>query len=567
MLYAALATDYDGTIALHGKVPDATVEALRWLKQRAKTLILVTGRELPELQELFPEIGLFDAVVAENGALLFLPGEGELRALADPPPPALVEELRLRDVSPLSVGSSVIATWSPHETVVLELIRELGLEWQITFNKGAVMCLPPGINKASGLAHALLQLKLSPLNVIAVGDAENDHAFLKTCGYSVAVANALDAVKQEVDWVTRADHGAGVCELIHAWMAEPETFGTQIERHALTIDSAAGEPLHLFPAKHSILIAGGSGAGKSSFAMALMELILGTGAQLIGIDPEGDYEGIEGMSHLGTPERPPSVEEACALLDDPQASLMLSLLALSAHDRPAFLAQIMAPLSELRATLGRPHWILVDEAHHFLPAEADLPAAAQPKALPGSIFITVDPRSVAADILRSVNLLIVSGSDPGLVIDHFCAIAECRAPPLPPEPKEGEAWIWDLAANKIALANAPIARADHQRHIRKYAEGHLSDERSFFFRGPENRLNLRARNLLAFLELANGVDDETWLYHLSEADYSSWLREAIGDDELADEVEEVEVENPKDADKSRTLIRSAIERRYTAPTE
>ena len=85
---------------------------------------------------------------------------------------------------------------------MLEAIRELGLEWQIIFNKGAVMVLPPGVNKASGLAAALEELQLSPLNVVGIGDAENDHAFLTLCGCSVAVANALDAVKATADVVT-----------------------------------------------------------------------------------------------------------------------------------------------------------------------------------------------------------------------------------------------------------------------------------------------------------------------------------------------------------------------------
>ena len=47
------------------------------------------------------------------------------------------------------------------------------------FNKGAVMILPSGVNKATGLAAALEELGLSPHNVVGVGDAENDHAFLE----------------------------------------------------------------------------------------------------------------------------------------------------------------------------------------------------------------------------------------------------------------------------------------------------------------------------------------------------------------------------------------------------
>ena len=58
-------------------------------------------------------------------------------------------------------GRVIVATWEPYETMVLETIRDLGLELQVIFNKGAVMVLPAGVNKATGLACALEQLGLS----------------------------------------------------------------------------------------------------------------------------------------------------------------------------------------------------------------------------------------------------------------------------------------------------------------------------------------------------------------------------------------------------------------------
>ena len=82
-------------------------------------------------------------------------------------------------MSPLSVGRSIVATWEPNEGLVLQAIKELGLELEIIFNKGAVMILPSGVNKATGLVAALDELELSPHNVIGVGDAQNDHAFLQ----------------------------------------------------------------------------------------------------------------------------------------------------------------------------------------------------------------------------------------------------------------------------------------------------------------------------------------------------------------------------------------------------
>jgi hydroxymethylpyrimidine pyrophosphatase-like HAD family hydrolase len=213
MKYHALATDYDGTIAHDGVVDDATLEALRQARDAGLRLVMVTGRELTDLFNTFPHAGLFDLVVAENGAVLYNPASRTIETLAPGPPASLVERLA-RDAVPISVGHSIVATVEPYEHQVLAAIRDLGLEWHVIFNKGAVMALPAEVTKATGLAPALAALGVETDRTVGVGDAENDQAFLRMCGLAVAVANALPAVKDMADVVTRGARGAGVTELI-----------------------------------------------------------------------------------------------------------------------------------------------------------------------------------------------------------------------------------------------------------------------------------------------------------------------------------------------------------------
>ncbi len=219
MRYLALATDYDGTLATDGRVDEETLAALRRLRDSDRRLIMVTGRQLDDLLNVFPHLDLFEQVVVENGALLYQPVTREEKLLGEPPPKEFIKALQERGVDPLSVGRAIVATWHPHETTVLEVIRHLGLELQVIFNKNAVMVLPSGVNKASGLSAALSELGLSPHNTVGVGDAENDHAFLDFCGYGVAVANALPMLKEHADFVTQGARGAGVVELIDKLIA------------------------------------------------------------------------------------------------------------------------------------------------------------------------------------------------------------------------------------------------------------------------------------------------------------------------------------------------------------
>ena len=220
MPYLALATDYDGTLASRGTVEPDTMEALCRLAATGRKLILVTGRRVDDLVRVFPEVAIFDRVVAENGPLVYRPQTRETRILSQPPPAAFIDELRRRGVQPLTLGQVFVATEQPNERVVLAVISELGLDLHVILNKGAVMVLPASVNKATGLRAALDELGLSPQAVVGIGDAENDEAFLAMCGCGVAVANALDSLKAQADHVTSGEDGAGVREVIDSLISD-----------------------------------------------------------------------------------------------------------------------------------------------------------------------------------------------------------------------------------------------------------------------------------------------------------------------------------------------------------
>lgn len=214
MRFQALATDYDGTLADHGVVGAETLARLEEFRASGRKLILVTGRELPDLAIVFPRLDLFDRMVVENGAVLYDPLTRGKRILAPAPPRTFVDALDRRGVRPLSVGDVIVSAGRPHERIALQVIRDLKLELQVILNQDSIMVVPAGVDKASGLNTALGELGLSHEQVVGVGDAENDHAFLNICGYSVAVANALPALKKVADLTTRGAHGAGVVELM-----------------------------------------------------------------------------------------------------------------------------------------------------------------------------------------------------------------------------------------------------------------------------------------------------------------------------------------------------------------
>ena len=219
----AFAADYDGTLAINGRISRDLIDALIQLRDSGRKLILVTGRQKDDLGLNFPQYSIFDRVVFENGALLYRPESsdlGELLLLTEKAPEPLIQLLKQRHVEPLSIGYCILATTTHHESTVVQCIKELGFNYSIILNKGSVMILPQGVNKGSGLLTALKELGISPSQTVGIGDGENDTDLLRVCGRSYAVVDATPGLKSIAQHVTRGGAHEGPLEVIHYLLEE-----------------------------------------------------------------------------------------------------------------------------------------------------------------------------------------------------------------------------------------------------------------------------------------------------------------------------------------------------------
>lgn len=569
MRYLALVTDYDGTLASDDKVSEQTVHALERLKTSGRRVILITGRRLDDLLAVCPGARLFDIVVAENGAIVYDPGSREETRLANPPTKRLIQELRARGVEPLEIGQVVVATHAPHRVAVQDVIWELGLEAQVIGNRGAVMVLPAGVNKATGLEYALRELGLSRHEVVGIGDAENDHSFLERCECAAAVANAASSIKAIAALVTSADNGNGVIELVDQLIADDlrQLEGSLSQNLILLGTRADGTVVYLPPYGHNMLVAGPSGCGKSTLTAGVIERLIEKDYQVCVIDPEGDYGAMRDVVALGNQWRSPSIAEVLSILEDPKVNVSVNLLGIPLDDRPDFFAQLIPNLQAMRARTGRPHWLVVDEAHHMLPSTWGHAESVLPQQLHETILVTVHPDHVAPAILTPIDMVLAIGHSPEETLEKFAGATD--QPPLA-WPKELSyqsdavvAWFLQDGQPPFAM-HAQRGRTERIRHHRKYAEGNLRWH-SFYFRGPDNRHNLKAQNLVVFCQIAEGIDEATWLYHLRRGDYSRWFRHAIKDERLADETERVERRGDLAPWETRQMIQELVNARYTLP--
>ena len=565
MLYHALAVDYDGTLATDGVVDDATVAALRRMRESGRRVVLVTGRVLDQLLAIFPQIGLCNLVVAENGALLYDPGTEEQTPLIDAPPPKFIETLARRGVPQIEVGRVIVATWEPHETTVLQTIRDLGLELQIIFNKGAVMVLPTGVNKATGLRAALHKLCLSPHNAVSIGDAENDEAMLKLCDASAAVDNALNVVKQQVDLVMKGARGAGVTELIDELLENDlNKLHRRPGKGILMGADLAGNHFRVPVYGTRVLVTGGPASGKSKFATSMIEQLMEQHYQICIIDPEGDYQDMNEPVVLGTLQQPPAVEEVLQVIADPEKSCVVSLFGAPREEQPVIFAKLLRALMEHRSATGRPHWYFIDEAHYPLPAKWQPVEDLHLEVLRSVMYITAFPDQLPEMILRNVDLFVAIGDDPVKNLAQYCELLKEPAPQLPPafDIEAPRTLAWWRGLGPPAWIRPVPARSEHQRHRHGYLEGDMDPEHRFYFRGPRHELNLGAQNLRVFVQLGEGVDDETWLHHLRQGDYTRWFRQVIQDEDLARVAERAAHNGNISAADTRRAVFDLIRKKY-----
>jgi hypothetical protein len=416
--------------------------------------------------------------------------------------------------------------------------------------------------------HALRKLGLSYHEVLAVGDSANDHSFLDRSECAVAVANAEASIKAIAAFVTLGESGAGVAELIDQLLQDDlASRHDSLRQPMLTLGTRlTGEQVTVPPYGVNILIAGPSASGKSTTTTAILEQLTTHDYQFCVVDPEGDYGTLDGVITLGNERHSVFVGEVLALLEDPKINLNVNLLGIPLADRPGFFSQLFPNLQAMRTRTGRPHWIVLDEAHHLLPPEWGHFGDILPRSLQGVIFVTVHPEHLAAGVLSSVDVAVAIGPTPKETLSEVAAgVAKNLEWPddLSYQPRTAAAWF-PRGDDPPFSMNLIRSRSERIRHQHKYAAGDMKD-RSFYFRGAFNQHNLRAQNLTIFSQIAEGIDEETWLHHLHRGDYSIWFRDLIKDRYLADQTQRIEQRRDLAPAETRALVVNLIRGRYTLP--
>ena len=548
MKFSVLALDYDGTIARDGALDPDVRDAMGEARARGIVVVLVTGRILSDLREQLGEFGFVDAVVAENGAVLAFPN-GQPRLLGDPPPQVFLDELRRRGIEH-KAGQCIVEADADSAPQMLPAIRELELPLVLLFNRRRVMVLPQAISKGNGLREALKVFRLSLHNTIAIGDAENDHDLLAQCEIAVAVAWGSPALQKEADQIIDGDGPRAVAGYIRHAAEELRLPRGRIGRHRITLGTAEdGCPLAYSVHGRNMLIVGDPQSGKSWITGLACEQMILEGYSVCVIDPEGDYtelDALPGVAVLGGQPRPPDMPDVARALRHFDLSVVVDLSRSPYEEKVSYLKTILPMLASLRRTTGRPHRIVVDEAHYFL-HEANIKELLDLE-LGAYTVVTYRPSDLHPDLRRDLEVVIVKRlTHLPEVQTLFSMVAGVKTAP------EWISAIGTLAINEAALLPG-IEEAEgklrlfrlaprmtrHVRHRMKYFDIPLAGGEGFVFTDNGKAIGPPARSLRQFVMLLASIPTSSLRGHAQRRDFSRWIANVFHDHQLASNIRKVE---------------------------
>jgi hypothetical protein len=549
MFFKALAFDFDGTLASADRIGPGVREALERARQAGARLVLVTGRTFFELNRVCDCLELFEAVVAENGAVLYYPGSAMIRDQGPAPPNRLLAELDRRGIL-YQVGRVIVGVARADEASVREALAATGVNRDLVYNRAALMLLPAGVSKGTGVQNALRFLGLSFHDVLAFGDAENDLPFFEVCGWRACPADAMPMVKERADWIFPGENGAAVAAAVVGPILQgllPVQFSA---RHRIPLGWAAetSEPVAIPARGVNVLVHGDPLSGKSWLAGALVERLVAARYAVCVIDPEGDYQVLSRLVAV-TWAAIHSERDMVRLLGRLEGNLGASVIAdLSAlpHARKVDVIEAgLRAIGDLRRRLGRPHWVLLDEAHYSLHrggvAEEALDIEDR-----GFCLVTYLPSWLRERVVKAMDvyllsrvttpeeLAFLSASLPGIA-----SSGDWPGTMLPRLPRGRFVAVQPTPSGvPMALTFVAAARETmHVRHVKKYADSQVAPERRFFFRDHGGRVVAAAQSLHGFRHAAIAVPDDVLGYHAGRGDFSRWVRDVFTDRELARQLE------------------------------
>jgi len=549
MHISVIATDFDGTLSQGDRLAPEAGRALRRWRESGRFTVLVSGRPFEFLYDLQENEQAFDLIVAENGAVLYDPRTDEMRLPFGEVSDDLLDVLTRSGV-PLWKGIAIAGTRMPYDDAVWVASRELGLAVHVETNRHEVMLMPPGASKGAGLLSLFRSEGLSPRNLLAFGDAENDRSLLEAAEVKVAVANAVEILKAVADHVTPQAGPAGVAHFIEHYLLDKRMFDFPVRgAHHFVLDTADKININAHDlADRNILIAGGSGYSKTWLASRLADGLIDGGYQLLGLDPVGDLHTLRRHASclcLGRDETPP-ISLIVQLLAETDLSLVVDLSnEPTPEEQVLYTTGLLRRVLEVHQRIGKPHWLVIDEAQDLIGGQGN-PACLsllRNSRAPRVCLVTWQPSRLDTALLEQMDGFLLTRHRLSREVECLSYLLASRGLKVAGLAEhlgrlgEGQVLVWGVMpspANGLMplrfKAGPRIFPRMHRLH--QYLGERVAPAQQFYFH-DQRRQTPPAGNLSELIERIRTLDPAVVTFHFQRGDYSQWIRDVLHDETLA----------------------------------
>ncbi len=362
------------------------------------------------------------------------------------------------------------------------------------------------------------------------------------------MANAVDSLKAEADLVLASPAGPGVIELLDDVAGANRIWASRSRPTIELGEDTNRQPVHLPARPTNMIIAGGSGDGKSYLAGLLAEQLIALEYSVLVVDPEGDHIGLGALRPavvIGVDNPPPPVDTVMALLRRSDACVIVDLSGLDEPERRRYLLEVPAEVEASRRAYGRPHWVFFDEADQIVGQHEAALGSFEPAA-GGYCLITWQPGELPASVVASIEtvLALASPAPDDAVVDLVAAVAN--------QPKVAIANLLTgptghvLVARRHTTEPPEVARLGsrrtaHTRHEHKYEAHGTRSDRSFWFRDDQDRPTGAVAGSLRDLENELTTCQRSVLrHHAPRRDFSRWIDNVFQVRDLAEVVRSIE---------------------------
>lgn len=216
MIPKLLVTDLDGTITDKSRRLNLkSVELLRKIEEAGVRVVIATGNHLYFAEAAAVLIGATGGIIAEDGGVVRINDEtfwlGDKTEMVN-----LLSEFEAKTgiKVPLTQSNPLrrtgIVLWKTLSEDQLTEIREFfSARGYVVVDSGfAYHIRQRNVNKGNALNFLLKKMKISPEEVIAIGDGENDYEMLKLAGKSYAVGDPPKRIREASDVVISGENGS-----------------------------------------------------------------------------------------------------------------------------------------------------------------------------------------------------------------------------------------------------------------------------------------------------------------------------------------------------------------------